>query len=185
MISEQTALEAIQRLETAFNIHQRRGDELARIWMEEFKNVSEEQFQKAIAWWIRHEDKFPTVHQVHRAISEVGGPGIGKKTEYYEWINPEDMSKRPVLYWYIWDERVYSCILEKGIGDSAEPPKEFTNHLGLQAVREDIWKKEREKEIEKIIEKKRRKISEEEKRKQLEKMKQRIIKQVEILEKGG
>lgn len=180
MITEQQALEAIQRLEITFNIHQRKGDQLAKIWMEEFSNVSESQFKKAINWWIKNHDKFPTIRQLHKAIESVGGPELGKKIEFYEWVDSEDMTTKPVLYYFRWENRIYTCVLQKCDEFGKKPPERFFNRFGLECTREDIWEKERQKEIKKVIEEER--LSEEEKRKRLKEIKQKLIKQMEVLD---
>lgn len=140
----ETILEAINTLEVAFNTKQKK--ELSEIWMQEFSDVTDNQFKKAVSWWIKHHDRFPTIHQLHIAIKEVGGPGSGKKQEIYEWIDKEDFSRYPVLYYFKLGGYVYSCVLVKNPDDPAEPPEEFENEYGVKTVREDIWEKEHGKD---------------------------------------
>jgi len=183
MITEEIALEAIGKLEIAYNTKQKKG--LEKIWVEELQDVSEKQFRKAVAWWIKHNDRFPTIRQLEYALAQVGGSGRGEKQEYYEWME-EDLSKRAVLYYSQIGNTIYTCVLAKGKDASSQPPQEFEGSQGQRWIREDIWEKERGEnwKLENLKERKKtQKIKKRSVVQNIEELKERMVKQLKVL--GG
>jgi len=140
MTKFQILLEMIEKLEVAFNTKHIKKTNLASIWAEEFKDVSPSRLEKAVEWWIKHNDRFPTIHQLHQAINKVGGSEAGKKQEFYSWVDKETMDDIPVVYYFKVGPHIYSCVLEKNRENM--PPESFMTKYGVRAYREDIWEKE-------------------------------------------
>lgn len=138
MIEFQNLLEIIDRLEAAFNTRHNKKTNLASIWQKEFKDVSVAQFEKAVDWWIKHSDRFPTIHQLYYALKKVGGLGTAEKKEFYAWVDKETMDNIPVVYYFKLGPHIYSCLLEKN--KEKMPPENFMTKYGVRAWREDIWK---------------------------------------------